>query len=100
MKMVLIVYHAEYEDTIRGVIERLHLPGFTEVHEVLGAGEGGKRFETHVFPGHATMLFSVLSDEEAARAVQAVKEFKASLGARHRRPGGVKLFVLPVLETA
>jgi len=100
MKMVLVVFHAEYEDTMRGLFERLHLPGFTEVRQVFGAGEAGKRFETHVFPGHDTMVFSVLADDEAGRVVQAVKEVKAAMGARQKRPGGVKVFVLPVLEAA
>ena len=98
--MVLLVFHAEYDDAMRDLFERLTLPGFTEVPRVFGTGEGGTRFGTHTFPGHDTMVFSVLSDAEAGRVVQAVKAFKVSLGARHKRPGGVKLFVLPVEEAA
>jgi hypothetical protein len=98
--MILLVFHAEYEDAMRDLFERLALPGFTEVQRVLGTGEGGRRLGTHTSPGHDTMIFSVLPDQEAGRAVRAVKEFKASLGARHKRPGGIKLFVLPVEEMA
>ena len=100
MKMILLVFHAEYEDAMRDLFERLALPGFTEVPRVFGTGEGGKRFGTHTSPGHDAMVFSVLPDQEAGRVVHAVKEFKASLGARHKRPGGIKLFVLPVEEMA
>ena len=100
MKMVLLVFHAEYDDAIREMVERLKLPGFTEVHRVFGTGEAGKRFETHVFPGHDTLVFSALGDDHVPRVIQAVKDFKASLEARHKRRGGVKLFVLPVLEAA
>lgn len=100
VKMVLLVFHAEYDDAVRDLFERLKLPGFTEVHRVFGTGEAGKRFGTHTFPGHDTLVFSVLSDGEAGRVAQAVKAFKASLDARHKRPGGVKLFVLPVEEMA
>jgi len=98
--MILIVFHAEYEDALRDLFERLSLPGFTEVHRVFGSGEGGRRFGTHTSPGHDTMVFSVLPAQEAGRVVRAMKEFKASLGARHKRPGGIKLFVLPVEEMA
>ncbi len=100
MKMVLLVFHAEYDEPMRDLFERLRLPGFTEVHRVFGTGESGKRFGSQVFPGHGTMVFSVLADGDVGRVVNAVKEFKASLGARHKRPGGVKLFVLPVEEAA
>jgi len=100
MKMVLLVFHAEFDEQIRDLVERLKLPGFTEVHRVFGTGQAGKRFETHAFPGHDTLLFSVMPDEDVPRTVQAVKAFKASLDARHKRPGGVKLFVLPVEEAA
>lgn len=98
--MVLLVFHAEYDDAVRDLFERLKLPGFTEIHRVFGTGEAGKRLGTHTFPGHDTMVFSVLSDAEAGHVVQAVKAFKASLDARHKRPGGLKLFVLPVEDMA
>ncbi len=100
MKMVLLVFHAEYGEAIRDLVERLHLPGFTEVERVFGTGQAGSRFETHAFPGHDTLIFSVMPDEDVGRVVGAVKTFKASLEARHKRPGGVKLFVLPVEEAA
>lgn len=100
MKMVILVFHAEYDDAMRDLFERLSLPGFTEVRPVFGTGESGKRFGSHVFPGHDTMVFSVLADEDVPRVTAAVREFKASLGARHKRPGGVKLFILPVQEVA
>ena len=98
--MVLLVFHAEYDDAVRDLVERLTLPGFTEVHRVYGTGEAGKRFGSHTFPGHDTLVFSVLSDTEAGRVIQAVKAFKSSMDARHKRPGGLKLFVLPVEEAA
>jgi nitrogen regulatory protein PII len=100
MKMVLLVFHSEYGDAIREMLARLKLPGFTELHRVLGTGQAGSRFETHAFPGHDTLIFSVMPDEEVPRVVENVRSFKASLDARHKRPGGVKLFVLPVEEAA
>jgi hypothetical protein len=98
--MILLVFHAEYQDALRDLFEGLTLRGFTEVPRVFGSGEGGQRFGTHTSPGHDGMVFTVLPDQEAGRVVRAVKEFKASLGARHKRPGGIKLFVLPVEEMA
>ena len=100
VKMVLLVFHAEYEDTMRDLFERLALPGFTEVQRVFGSGEAGRRFGIHGSPGHDTLIFSVLPDREARGVVQEIKALKASLDARRKRPGGIKVFVLPVEEMA
>jgi hypothetical protein len=72
MKLVLIVFNFIYDDSVRAIIERLKIPGFTEVPRVFGTGESGKRFGTHAFPGHA------------------------GLTDRAKRHGGIKAFVLPV----
>jgi hypothetical protein len=43
MKLVLIVFNFIYDESVRAMIERLRIPGFTEVHRVFGTGESGKR---------------------------------------------------------
>jgi nitrogen regulatory protein PII len=96
MKMVLIVFNFIYDEPVRAMIERLKLPGFTEVERVLGTGESGKRLGTHIFPGHDTMLFTILSDEQVGPLLAEVAEFKRGLVERSRRHGGIKAFVLPV----
>jgi len=96
MKLVLIVFNFIYDDSVRAIIERLGIPGFTEVPRVFGTGESGKRFGTHAFPGHDTMLFTVLSEEQVALLLEQVRQFKAGLTERAKRHGGIKAFVLPV----
>ena len=96
MKMVLIVFNFIYDEPVRAMIERLHLPGFTEVERVVGTGESGKRMGTHIFPGHDTMLFTILPDAQVGALLAEIREFKRGLIERAKRHGGIKAFVLPV----
>ena len=96
MKLVLIVFNFIYDEPIRAIIERLQIPGFTEVHRVFGTGESGKRFGTHAFPGHDTMILTVLPEAQAGLLLDEIVRFKQGLAARAKRHGGIKAFVLPV----
>jgi hypothetical protein len=96
MKLVLIVFNFIYDDSVRAIIERLKIPGFTEVPRVFGTGESGKRFGTHAFPGHDTMLFAVLPAEMVGPFLVQITAFKAGLTERAKRHGGIKAFVLSV----
>jgi nitrogen regulatory protein PII len=96
MKLVLIVFNFIYDEPIRAMIERLQLPGFTEVHRVFGTGESGKRYATHAFPGHDTMFLTVVPEGRVASLLAEIAQFKQGLADRARRHGGIKAFVLPV----
>jgi len=96
MKLVLIVFNFIYDDSVRAIIERLKVPGFTEVPRVFGTGESGKRFGSHAFPGHDTMLFTVLPEEMVGPFMEQIAAFKKGLVDRAKRHGGIKVFVLSV----
>jgi nitrogen regulatory protein PII len=96
MKLVLLVFNFTYDGPIREMIERLRIPGFTEVHRVFGTGESGKRFGTHAFPGQDTMILTVLPEAQVEPLLDEVVRFKQGLADRAKRSGGIKAFVLPV----
>jgi nitrogen regulatory protein PII len=96
MKLVLIVFNFIYDEAVRAMIEQLKIPGFTEIERVVGTGESGKRLDTHIFPGHDTMLLTVLPEEQVAPLLAEITRFKRGLAERAKRPGGIKVFVLPV----
>ncbi len=95
MKLALLVFNAAHDRQIRELLEDLNVPGFTEVRQVYGTGESGARFGTHTWPGHDTLIFSVLPDNQAETLAASVERVKAGLAARPK-PGGVKLFLLSV----
>ncbi len=96
MKLVLLVFNFIYDDAVRSILERLRLPGFTEMPRVFGAGESGKRFGTHAFPGHDTMIFAVLSEAQLETFLREITALKTGITDRAKRPGGIKAFVLGV----
>jgi hypothetical protein len=96
MKLVLLVFNFIYDDSVRAIMERLHLPGFTEVPRVFGTGESGRRFGTHAFPGHDTMILTVLPELQVEPLLAEIRQFKAGIADRARRHGGIKAFVLSV----
>ena len=96
MKLVLILFNFIYDEPVQAMIERLRIPGFTVVPKVFGTGESGKRFGTHVFPGHDTMLLTVVPEAQVDPLLAEITAFKRSLADRATRHGGIKAFVLPV----
>jgi hypothetical protein len=96
MKLVLIVFNFIYDEQIRSIIERLRLPGFTEIPKVFGTGESGKRFGTHTFPGHDTLLWTVLPADQVKPLMDEIAQFKQGLEYRSKRHAGIKVYVLPV----
>lgn len=96
MKLVLLVFNCIYDEPIRAIIERLRLPGFTEAPRVFGTGESGRRFGTHAFPGHDTLILTVVPEPQVGPLLEEIVRFKAGLGGPGKRQGGVKAFVLPV----
>ena len=92
MKLALLVFNFIHDGEIRNLLQRLNVPGFTEIPQVYGTGESGKRFGTHAWPGHDTLIFSVLADSQAETLADAVERLKAGLGDR-RKLGGLKLFL-------
>lgn len=99
MKLVLVIFHEVYRDRIRQLLEALGVPGYTELRELGGRGETGRRYDTSVWPGRNAAVLTVVDAEVSDLVVKEVRAFKDGLGARAGRPGGVKIFVLPV-ETA
>jgi len=96
MKLVLLVFNFIYDDSIRAIMERQHLPGYTEVPQVFGMGESGRRFGTHAFPGHDTMILTVLPEPQMESFLSEVRQFKAGITDRAKRHGGIRIFVLSV----
>jgi len=99
MKLIMIVFNYIYDDQVRSIIERLKIPGFTEVPKVYGTGESGKRFGTHAFPGHDTMLLTVLPEDLVKPLLEEIGRFKEGIEYRSKRHGGIKAFVLPVEQS-
>jgi hypothetical protein len=96
VKLVLLVFNVVHGEEIRNLLEDLKAPGFTEMPQVYGTGDSGKRFGSHTWPGHGTLIFSVLPDNQAERLAAAVERLKSGLSSGRAKRGGPRLFLLGV----
>jgi hypothetical protein len=61
-KLMLLMYSGEHPQRISSVLEAHHVPGYSVLHEVTGAGMHGRVEGTRAFPGIGTMLVSVVDE--------------------------------------
>lgn len=95
MKMILIICPDSRRGDIRELMEKHGVNAFTEMKEVTGEGETGKRFGTRVWPGKSSLIFAVVPDEQKDDVMGALRNCSIVLF-----PGeGLRVFVLPVEET-
>jgi nitrogen regulatory protein PII len=96
MKLVFVIFHEIYRERIRELLEELQVPGYTEFRQLSGSGATGRRYDTSVWPGRNAAVMAVVEADAAERVVKELQAFKGGLGTRSARPGGLKIFVLPV----
>lgn len=94
MKMLMMVYSGPNPQRVSSLLDRHHAAGYTEFHNVHGAGATGRREGTRAWPGESSLFVSVVPAAQADALV-------ASFGDEVRQlPAGERLHVavLP-LET-
>jgi nitrogen regulatory protein PII len=92
MKMLMIICPKARQDEITKLIENQGVHAFSEIPEIIGEGETGKKMGTHVFPEKSSLIFTVIPENKEQELVVALRH-----SATHLYPGeGMKAFVLPV----
>jgi hypothetical protein len=96
MQMVALIFRKSLETEILAVLRATGVRTFTDIAEVLGAGETGLALHTYARPGFNSLVLAALAEPEAARLVSALRAFRDRAVAR-RRGAAVPLhvFVLP-----
>ena len=95
MKMIMIVCPDKRRDDIRNLISNHNVHAYTELDDVTGVGETGKKLGTRAWPEKSLIIFTVVSDDKKDELVAALKQCEKSLF-----PGeGMRAFVMPVEES-
>ena len=94
--MVAIVFRKSLETEILSLLRACRVRAFTDIAEVLGAGETGVALNTFFRPGFNSIVLAALAEPEVERTVTALRSFRDRAAAR-RHGAGVPLhvFVLP-----
>ena len=91
MKMLMIVCPEGRRDDMRALIARHDVHAYSEIENVTGEGETGKKLGSRVFPDRSALIFTVVSEEKEHELVSALRHCAAEL-----YPGeGMSAFVLP-----
>lgn len=92
MKMLMVICPEDRQAQIRELIEKHNVHAYTEVREVIGEGERGKKMGTRVWPGTSALIFTVVPDEKIGELSTALRKCATEL-----YPGeGMRALVLPV----
>lgn len=92
MKMLMIVCDPERQDEVRNLIARHDVHAYSELSNVIGEGETGKKLGTHAWPGKSVLLFTVVAEDKAGELIAALRDYHKKLYSGE----GMKVFVLPV----
>lgn len=96
MKLLTIIYDSGIEGSMTELLDALEVKGLTQIYDVYGRGGRGPKMNTPVFPGSNHMIFTAVSEEDAARIQRAIRRLQASF----RLKPGVTIFSQDVEELA
>ncbi len=92
MKMLMIVCPEKAVAELRNLIADHEVHAYSELHDVTGEGEKGKRFGTRVWPGKSIIIFTVVPENKKDELVRALKECRKRLPPKE----SIRAFVMPV----
>jgi hypothetical protein len=90
MKLLMILVDSNHQDDVEKILDDHQIPGYTEVPNVLGKGESGRKQGSRAFPGSSNMYLTAVDGDIC-------KTLCADLKALDERAGpeeGLKAFIL------
>ena len=94
MKLVMLIADTAYATEVEQLLEECGVPGFTEIHNVLGKGATGKKFGSRAFPGSSTMYLAALDEHCMAPLQEKLKVLRDT----HGPEGGLKAYTMNTEE--
>lgn len=94
MKIVLMIVDADHSGDIERLLDDCEAPGYTEIPNVHGKGETGKKSGTRAFPGSSSLYVAALDDH----CVEPLRERLEMLRSARGPEEGLKAFVMDTQE--
>ena len=99
MKMLLIVFRESLQEEIHALLTQYGVSAFSELHNVIGAGETGAAFHAFSGSGANDMILTAMSEDLADRVVEGFKLFRDQrVHELHVARIPLHVFVLPCLQ--
>jgi len=91
MRMMMVLTPSDCLADVQKVLDGHEIQAYTEIPNVLGAGESGRKMGTRAFPGTTSMLLTIVSKEEGDRLLAAIREYAEKCKCCNE----VRIFALP-----
>lgn len=79
MKMMLIVASDSRAPEVLHLLDHCAVTGYSVIDGVHGSGKTGRHMGTRAFPGAASLIFTIATEDQAARLVECLGTLSARL---------------------
>ena len=90
MKLLLIVVDSNHRDDVEKILEAQSVSGYSELPNVLGKGEMGRKMGSRAYPGSSTLYFTAITLDMCESLCGAFKALRDEAG----REEGLRVFSL------
>jgi hypothetical protein len=90
MKLLMILVDSNHQEDVEKILEAHRVPGYTEVPNVLGKGESGRKLGSRAFPGSSNMYLTALDGGTCETLCADLKALDERAGPEE----GLKAFIL------
>jgi hypothetical protein len=90
MKLLMILVDSNHQDDVERILEAHEVSGYSELPNVLGKGESGRKLGSRAFPGSSTLYFTAIPRDMCETLCGDLKALREKAG----REEGLKVFTL------
>jgi hypothetical protein len=80
MKLLMIMIDSSHKEEVEKLLDEHQVPGYTELPNVLGKGQSGRKFGSRAFPGSNTLYFTVVARDTYEALHEELKALDARCG--------------------
>lgn len=90
--MYMILYSELAEDSVLSTLDRIGVPGFTQLAKVTGRGPRGHHFDSRAWPGANGMIYCVVGPEQSRSLEPALETLSHTLERQSNGSQGLHVF--------
>jgi nitrogen regulatory protein PII len=80
MKLLMIVVDSNHKKDVEKILEDHEVPGYTELPNVLGKGQTGRKAGSRAFPGSSALYFTAVEGDTCETLCTDLKELNERAG--------------------
>ena len=80
MRLLMIVVDSNHKRDVEKIMEEHDVPGFTEIPNVLGKGQTGRKFGSRAFPGSSALYFTAVHGDICKTLCRDLEELNERAG--------------------